>query len=192
LKCAGVDATASAAVADFCSPADPRAAEGGPLRHGAGFKAGAVSITTGTRGGGAVDLAGLIGGPLTVTGGSAADRLTLSGVEVFGPARVTTGGGNDELAIGAGTKLDGTFFVDQGAGSDTVALNTDAAYPAEFVGVVTVRQEADSDTVTGLAGTANGNTFDAARNTFDGGTGPDTAGATDLSATDPKFLNYES
>jgi ELWxxDGT repeat protein len=169
------------------------ATSGNRITTAAGFwtpaTTGAVSITT--AGGSSVDLAGSIGGPLTVKGGGGADRLTLSGVEVAAPAKVLTGGGDDTLTVGAGTKLDGTFFVDQGAGNDTFALNTDPNHPTDFAGVVTVKQGADSDTVTGLAGTANGNTFEAAGNTFDGGTGSDTAGAANLSAADPKFLNYE-
>lgn len=105
--------------------------------------------------------------------------------------RVITGGNEDTLTFAAGSKFDAAVFVNQGAGNDTLTLNTDASTPAVFAGKVTVKQGAGTDTVMGLVGTANGNTFNAIGNVFDGGTGSDTAGATNLATADPQFINYE-
>jgi hypothetical protein len=46
--------------------------------------------------------------------------------------------------------------------------------------------------LTGQVATANGNTFDAAGNLFDGDKGFDAAETTNLSATEPRFFNSES
>ena len=103
-----------------------------------------------------------VGGRLSITTGRGDDQVALGNVEVAGAVAIRTGAGGDGLGVEFGSKFNGAFLADLGAGGDaiTVAKDTTATAAVRFFGPATFLGGAGSDRLIlgldpGAGGTAN-------------------------------------
>lgn len=148
-----------------------------------------------------IDLGGettgmIVSGRMTLTTAQGDDDIKLRQMDVRGPVSIFSGEGADQLSLQGPSLFAGAVLIDQGGGSDSMAVGTESQ-GVRFNGPVSIRQGTGDDRMTldASPGDASGVAFAVPGSRIDGGSGTDTLNQTLIEAgigANVRFVNYEN
>jgi hypothetical protein len=136
-----------------------------------------------------------VDGQVSIKTGKDSDSILLQNFAVRGPMSISTGAGDDNLNIQGQSTFKSTVAIDQGAGTDTMAIGT-AADGVLFAGVVNIQQgTGDDQMIVGVPNDQAAVTFAVPGSRIDGGAGTDALAQSVVwvgKKENVEFLHYET